>query len=103
MQDPEEGLAFAEHENMEASCGSKSAFDIDGASYTECFQRLLQSSNTVFKMTMFQEWHVDFLRPWVHYVPVTLGVQKLPETSSFLVETEKGQEIGKVGAEEGRR
>ena len=103
MADPKGGLVFTEKEPTKASYGSKFAFDIDGHTYTERFQRLLQSHNTVFKMTIFQEWHNDFLVPWVHYVPVTLGMEELPETLRFFVETEKGQEIGKAIAEEGRR
>ena len=102
MRDPKEGLAFTSHEGMNASYGSKFAFDIDGASYTERFQRLLQSHSTVFKMTIFQEWHDDFLVPWLHYVPVTLGMKELPETLRFFAETQRGQEIAKTIAEEGR-
>ena len=103
MADPKGGLVFTEKEPVEASYGSKFAFDLDGNAYTERFRRLLQSHNTVFKMTIFQEWHDDFLVPWVHYVPVTLGMKELPETLRFFVETEQGQEIGKAIAEEGRR
>ena len=88
MADPKEGLVFTEKEPMEESYGSKFAFDLDGNSYTERFSRLLQSHNTVFKMTIFQEWHDDFLVPWVHYVPITLGMKELPETLRFFVETE---------------
>ena len=103
IKEPEEGLAFVAPEGMQASYGSKFAFDLDGAGFTERFQRLMHSHNTVFKMTIFQEWHDDFLVPWVHYVPVSLGMRELPETIRFFVETEKGQEIGKAIAEDGRR
>lgn len=84
MRDPKEGLALTSHEDIKESYGSKFAFDIDGHSYTERFQRLLHSHNTVFKMTIFQEWHDDFLVPWVHYVPVTLGMKELPETLRYV-------------------
>lgn len=104
IKDPEEGVAFSsQKETYQDSYGSKFSFDIDGASYTERFQRLLHSHNTVFKTTIFQEWHDDFLIPWVHYVPVTLGMKELPETLRFFAETEKGQELGKAIAEDGRR
>lgn len=103
IKDPKSGVAFTSPEGTIAGYGSKFAFDIDGASYTERFRRLLQSHSTVFKMTIFQEWHDDFLVPWVHYVPVTLGMKELPETLRFFVEIERGQEIGKAIAEDGRR
>ena len=102
IKDEKEGVAFTSQETYQDSYSSKFAFDVDGASYTERFQRLLHSHNTVFKTTIFQEWHDDFLIPWVHYVPVTLGMKELPETLRFFVETEKGQEIGKAIAEDGR-
>ena len=35
-------------------------------------------------------------------MPVTVGMKELPETLRFFVETEKGQEIGKAIAEDGR-
>ncbi|KAL9137402.1 MAG: hypothetical protein Q9175_001387 [Cornicularia normoerica] len=79
------------------------AFDIDGDTYTERFRRYLQSRNTVVKMTIFQEWPDDFVVPWVHYVPITLGKKELPGTLRIFVETEKGQEIGEAIAEEGRK
>lgn len=85
MRDPKEGLAFTSYEGIEASYGCKFAFDIDGASYTERFQRFLQSHNTVFKMTIFQEWHNDFLMSWFHYVPVILGMKELSGTLRFFV------------------
>lgn len=102
IKDPKEGVAFTSKETYKDSYSSKFSFDVDGASYTERFQRLLHSHNTVFKMTIFQEWYDDFLIPWVHYVPVTVGMKELPETLRFFAETEKGQEIAKAIAEDGR-
>ncbi len=58
---------------------------------------------TVFKMTMFQEWHDDRLIPCVHYVPITLKMTKLPETLRFLAETVKGQVVAKNIAEQGSK
>lgn len=86
IKDPEEGVAFILHDETSQ----------------ERFQRLMQSHNTVFKTTIFQKWHDEFLIPWVHYVPVTMGIKELPETSRFFVETKKRQEIGKAIAEDGR-
>lgn len=102
IKDPKEGVAFTSKETYKDSYSSKYSFDVDGASYTERFQRLLHSHNTVLKMTIFQEWYDDFLIPWVHYVPVTVDMKELPGTLRFFLETEKGQEIGKAIAEDGR-
>lgn len=75
--------------------------DIDGNGFTERFYRLLKSNSTVFKMTMFQEWHDDRLVPWVHYVPISLEMKELPETLRFLADTERGREIAKKIGEQG--
>lgn len=55
IKDPKEGVAFTSKETYKDSYSSKFSFDVDGASYTERFQRLLHSHNTVFKITIFQE------------------------------------------------
>ena len=103
IRDPKEGIAFTtEHEDYHTSYGSKLSLDVDGVTYTERFQRLLHSHNTVLKMTIFQEWHDDFLVPWVHYVPVTVSMKELPEMVRVFLETEKGREIAKTIAEDGR-
>lgn len=75
--------------------------DIDGNAFTERFYRLLKSNSTVFKMTMFHEWHDDRLVPWVHYVPISLEMKELPETLRFLADTERGREIAREIAEQG--
>lgn len=77
-------------------------FDVDGMGRTERYYKLLGSRSTVLKQTMHQEWHDDRLIPWVHYIPISLGMDELPETLRFLTQTEKGQEISKSVADAGR-
>ena len=78
-------------------------FDIDGNAFSGRFYRLLESNATVLKQTLFQEWHDDSLIPWYHYVPVSMGMEELPEIMHYLAGTEKGQqrsrEIARQGAE----
>ena len=78
-------------------------FDVDGNSFSGRFYRLLESNATVLKQTLFQEWHDDFLLPWVHYVPVSLDMAELPEIMRFFAETDRGKEkaweIAKQGGE----
>ena len=68
-------------------------FDIDGNGLSGRFYRLLRSNATVFKVTLFQEWHDDFLIPWYHYVPVSVGMEELPELMRFFAQTEEGSDI----------
>ena len=77
-------------------------FDVDGMGRTERYYRLLGSRATILKQTMHQEWHDDRLIPWVHYVPVSLEMDELPEILRFLITTESGQKISENIAEQGR-
>ena len=80
----------------------KFLFDIDGMGRTERFYKLLASGGCVLKQTMHQEWHDDRLVPWVHYVPVSLGMEELPELIRWLGSTKEGEEVGRGIAERGR-
>lgn len=75
--------------------------DIDGNSFSGRFYRLLEANATVFKITIFQEPHDDLLMPWLHYVPISVGMEELAEAVRFY--TEEGQERAWAIAREGRR
>ena len=103
LKSQENGLVFREGEASSVAYGNRFVMDIDGKGYTERFYRLMQSKSVVFKMTLLKEWWEDFLIPWMHYVPISLGMEELPETLRFLSESERGQEIAKEISEEGHR
>jgi hypothetical protein len=42
---------------------------------------------------LFKEWHEDRLIPWVHYVPISLGMEELPETTRYLLNDSEGKKI----------
>lgn len=98
-----QALPVGKGENRSAGYGSKFLFDVDGMGRTERYYRLLGSRSTVFKQTMYQEWHDDRIVPWVHFVPVSLGMGELPEILNFMAKDEKGQVIAKNIADAGRR
>ena len=80
----------------------KYVFDIDGNSLSGRFYRLLASNSAVLKTTIFKEWHDERLVPWLHYIPVSLGLEELPELMRFLATTDEGLEIGRRVAEAGK-
>ena len=51
---------------------------------------------------LFREWHEDRLIPWVHYVPISLGMEELPETVRYLLKDPEGQRIASRIAKESR-
>ena len=97
-----ESLPVGEGEGRSAGYAYKFLFDVDGMGRTQRYYRLLGSRSTVFKQTMYQEWHDDRIVPWVHYVPVSLGMRELPELLNFMAKDQRGQAIAKDIAEAGR-
>ena len=96
-------LPVGEGEARSAGYSSRFLFDVDGMGRTQRYYRLLGSRSTVFKQTMYQEWHDDRILPWVHYVPISLGMGELPEILNFMARDAKGQAIAKNIADEGRK
>ncbi|KAK4985236.1 hypothetical protein LTR50_006084 [Elasticomyces elasticus] len=88
----------------EGSAGFKHRFifDLDGNSYSGRFYNLLKSHSVIMKQTLFREWHDERLFPWVHYVPISLDLDELPETMRYLALTERGSKSAKDIAENGR-
>lgn len=78
------------------------AFDLDGNGISGRYYQLLSSNSAVMKQTLFREWHDDRLVPWVHYIPVSMGMKELPELVSYLVWSERGQKQAQRIAKQGR-
>ncbi|KAK6495893.1 F-actin-capping protein subunit beta [Arthrobotrys musiformis] len=66
-----------------SSFGYKFVMDMDGNGYSGRFYRLLQSNSVVFKQTLVEQWHDDRVFPWVHYVPVTIGMDEIEDLVKF--------------------
>ncbi|KAK4976516.1 hypothetical protein LTR66_010855 [Elasticomyces elasticus] len=50
----------------------KYLLDMDGNAFSGRFYAFLKSHSMVFKMAVFREWHEEWVRPWVHYIPLSL-------------------------------
>ena len=50
----------------------KHLLDMDGNAFSGRFYSFLKSRSLTYKMALFREWHTEWLRPWVHYVPISL-------------------------------
>lgn len=76
----------------------KYLLDMDGNSFSGRFYAFLRSKSLTFKQTLFREWHSEWLKPWVHYVPLSQEGDDLLEAVRFF--NEDGPDYGKG---EGRR
>jgi len=79
------------------------AFDLDGNGISGRFYKLLASRSAVLKQTVLREWHDERLVPWVHYIPVSMSMEELPELVAFLTESPVGRERAKRIGEQGRQ
>ncbi|KXT11646.1 hypothetical protein AC579_7036 [Pseudocercospora musae] len=78
------------------------AFDLDGNGHSGRYYRLLESRSLPLKQTVFREWHDDRLIAWLHYVPISIHMEELPEVVRYFVEEEEGRELAQELAMKGR-
>ncbi|KAI4683864.1 uncharacterized protein J4E84_006704 [Alternaria hordeiaustralica] len=96
----------------------KHLLDMDGNAFSGRFYSFLKSRSLTYKMALFREWHAEWLRPWVHYIPLSLrgdehldlvrwfsGTQVFDDDGDGVVERVKadGSKKGGNGASEGEK
>ena len=85
-----------------AAWGYKYLLDMDGNAFSGRFYAFLQSRSLVFKMALFREWHNGWLKPWLHYVPLSLqGADWLEAVRYFALDNQGKAEAERM-AEESR-
>jgi hypothetical protein len=82
---------------------SRLTFDLDGNGISGRWYKLVASKSAPLKQTLFREWHDDRLLPWVHFIPVSPGMEELPELVMYLTSTKQGQQKAKEIADQGRK
>lgn len=61
----------------------KYLLDIDGNAFSGRFYAFLQSRSLVFKWAIFKEWHLEWLKPWAHYIPLSIQGEDWLEAVRF--------------------
>jgi hypothetical protein len=79
----------------------KHLLDMDGNGFSGRFFAFMQSQSLVYKMAIFREWHIDWLKPWIHYIPVSLRGDEWLETIRYFSEDEDGKEYAPQIASQG--
>ncbi|KAL9603270.1 MAG: hypothetical protein Q9219_001292 [cf. Caloplaca sp. 3 TL-2023] len=72
----------------------KYLLDMDGNAFSGRFYAFLKSTSMIYKMAIFKEWHEAWIRPWIHYVPLSLKGDEYLESVRYFNE----EEIGKTQA-----
>jgi Glycosyl transferase family 90 len=80
---------------------SKLALDVDGNAFSGRFHALLSSRSAVVKMAVFREWWGEWIRPWVHYIPLSVQGHEWWEVIRWFLNDDEGlkaaEEIGMAG------
>ena len=97
-----EYFELAEHVNMFEAFNAKFLLDIDGNAFSGRYYAWLLSKSLVYKLALFREWHDEWLRPWVHYVPLGLTGDEYLESVRYFDQEEQGKIEGKRLADTGR-
>lgn len=82
------------NEDQWAAWAYKYLLDMDGNAFSGRFYAFLQSKSLVFKMAIFREWHYEWLKPWLHYVPLSLQGDDWLEAVRWFAEDEDGKKDG---------
>lgn len=96
-------FGLADQAKQHAAWAYKYLVDIDGNAFSGRFYAFLHSRSLVFKMALFREWHYEWLKPWIHYVPLSLrGDEWLEAVRFFARDKPAGVPLGRQIADEGR-
>lgn len=70
---------------------SKYLLDIDGNAFSGRFYAFLRSKSLVYKLAVFREWHAEFVKPWAHYIPLSLKGDEWIESVRWFAGVEEGR------------
>jgi hypothetical protein len=80
----------------------KYLLDIDGNAFSGRYYAFLQSKSLVYKLAIFREWHDEWLKAWVHYIPLSLKGDEYVEAIRYFDQEEAGRLQAKAIANDGR-
>jgi len=93
---------IAAEEDQQNAWKYRYLLDMDGNAFSGRFYAFLKSHSLVFKMAVFREWHEEWIKPWVHYIPLSLRGEEALESVRYFSAEEEGQVQGVRLAEAGR-
>ncbi|KZF22209.1 glycosyltransferase family 90 protein [Xylona heveae TC161] len=89
-------------EGQQEAWASKYLLDIDGNAFSGRFYAFLMSRSLVYKLAVFKEWHEQWIKPWVHYIPLGLIGDEWLESVRYFAQEPSGQTQAERLAMQGR-
>ena len=80
----------------------KYLLDIDGNAFSGRYYAFLLCKSLVYKLAVFREWHDEWLKAWVHYIPLSLKGEEYVESVRYFDQEEEGKVQAKRIADAGR-
>lgn len=80
----------------------KYLLDMDGNAFSGRFYAFLKSKSLVYKLAVFREWHEEWLKPWVHYIPLSLRGDEWVEAVRWFAGEASGKQEAEHIAMQGR-
>ncbi|TRM65688.1 glycosyltransferase family 90 protein [Schizophyllum amplum] len=81
---------FREFQTVSEAANYKYILDVDGNAWSGRFKRLMLANSVIFKATIYPEWYIDRVQPWLHYVPVQMDYSDLYDALVFFRGDEDG-------------
>lgn len=106
--DPDDCKAQQEFFNVVDAAGQQDAWayrylvDIDGNAFSGRYYAFLHSNSLVMKLAVFREWHNEWIKPWVHYVPLSMHGDEYVEIVRFFDVESEGKTLGPRLAQQGK-
>lgn len=107
--DPDDCHAQQEYFDVVKAAGQQDAWahkylvDVDGNAFSGRFYAFLLSNSFVYKIALFREWHEEWLKPWLHYVPLGLKGNEYTETMRYFTKEEEGKKAASQIATSGQQ
>lgn len=86
----QEAFELAKHVEPQEAMKWKYLLDMDGNAFSGRFYSFLKSKSAVVKMAISREWHYEWLKPWVHYIPLTIKGDEWIETQRWFFDGGEG-------------
>jgi hypothetical protein len=86
-----EAFHIAPSADQQDAWGYKHLLDMDGNAFSGRFYAFLKSKSLIYKMAVFREWHMEWLKPWVHFIPLSLRGDEWVETVRWFSDEGKAE------------
>ena len=90
------------HAEQHDAWSYKYLLDLDGNAFSGRFYAFLKSKSLVYKFAVFREWHAEWLKPWAHYIPLSLEGDEWLEAVRFFDSSALGKKEAERLALQGR-